>query len=198
MIVGLLLAGGRSSRFGSEKAVFDLGAGLMMDGPLSALGAVCAATAVSARPGSGAETQARMRGLPCLHDRPGDPEGPLAGLRVGLEWAAARSAAWLLTAPCDSPRITTAYARDLAGSTSSTGLAAVALSPRGLEPLLAAWPVSQGLERIATELDAGRHPPVRVMLEALNAVTVPGYDGLNVNTPADLNRVAGLAAPGSA
>ena len=29
-------------------------------------------------------------------------------------------------------------------------------------------------------------------------VTVPGYDGLNVNTPADLNRVAGLAAPGSA
>ena len=189
MIVGLLLAGGRSSRFGSEKAVFDLGAGLMMDGPLSALGAVCAATAVSARPGSGAETQARMRGLPCLHDRPGDPEGPLAGLRVGLDWAAAQGAAWLMTAPCDSPGITTAYARDLAGSASSTGLAAIALSPRGPEPLLAVWPVSLSQERISVELDAGQHPPVRAILEALGARPFAGYDGLNVNTPADLTGV---------
>lgn len=189
MIVGLLLAGGRSSRFGSEKAVFEFGAGLMMDGPLSALDAVCAAIAVSARPGSGAETQARMRGLPCLHDRPGDPEWPLAGLRVGLDWAAAQGAAWLMTAPCDSPGITTAYARDLAGSASSTGLAAIALSPRGPEPLLAVWPVSLSQERISVELDAGQHPPVRAILEALGARPFAGYDGLNVNTPADLTGV---------
>ncbi len=186
MIVGLLLAGGRSSRFGSEKAVFDLGSGLMMDGPLSALGSVCAATAVSARPGSCAQAQAERRGLPCLHDRPGDPVGPLAGLRVGLDWALAQGATWLMTAPCDSPRITPDDTRALASAVLGGAPAAIALSSRGPEPLLAIWPVSQGLRLVTAELDAGRHPPVRALLETLGAVAVAGYDGLNVNTPDDL------------
>ncbi|QYF87379.1 molybdenum cofactor guanylyltransferase [Brevundimonas sp. PAMC22021] len=187
MIVGLLLAGGRSSRFGSEKAVFDLGSGLMMDGPLSALGSVCAATAVSARPGSGAQAQADMRGLPCLHDRPDDPEGPLAGFRVGLEWASAQGAAWLMTAPCDSPRISARDTHALLEAVRSGAGAAVALSPRGLEPLLAIWPASRSLDIVAAVLDAGRHPPVRTMLEMLDAVPVTGHDGLNVNRREDLH-----------
>ena len=62
MIVGLLMAGGRSSRFGAEKAVFDLGAGLMMDGPLSALGAVCAATDAATRPGRQAAAKRTIHG----------------------------------------------------------------------------------------------------------------------------------------
>jgi molybdopterin-guanine dinucleotide biosynthesis protein A len=186
VIVGLLLAGGRSSRFGPEKAVFELGSGLMMDGPLTALAAVCASTAVSARPGSGAAAQADMRGLPCLHDQPDDPEGPLAGLRVGLEWATAQGATWLMTAPCDSPRITPEDTRALEAAVRDRAPAAVAVSPRGLEPLLAIWPVSQGLRLVAAELDGGQHPPVRALLETLGAAPVAGYDGLNVNSRDDL------------
>lgn len=186
IVAGLLLAGGRSTRFGTDKSVFPLADGLMMDRPLRALRAVCAVTAVSARPGGGAAAHAADLGLACLQDRTGDPEGPLAGLRVGLEWAQTQGAAWLATAPCDGPTIDAARIRGLVAVAASGAPAAVARSTFGLEPLLAVWPVAAGLRRVATALDSGDHPPVRRLLEDLGAQAVDGYDGVNVNSRSDL------------
>lgn len=186
IVAGLLLAGGRSTRFGTDKSVFPLADGLMMDRPLRALRAVCAMTAVSARPDGGAAAHAADLGLTCLHDRPGDPEGPLAGLRAGMDWAQTQGAAWLATAPCDGPTIDAARIRGLVAAVAAGAPAAVARSSFGLEPLLAVWPVDEGLRRVAAALDAGAHPPVRRLLDDLGARAVDGYDGVNVNSRADL------------
>ena len=185
MIAGLLLAGGRSSRFGSEKAVFALNGGLMMDAPLSALTEVCVSTAVSARPGSAASAEASRRGLTCLHDSAGTPEGPLAGVHAGLEWAIEHRADWLVTAPCDAPSVSVEILRALIKAGAGT-TAAVARSPRGIEPLLALWPTKPSLSLITAVLEKGEHPPVRHLLDVLKAVETTGYDGLNVNTLAEI------------
>src|SRR6516164_9122882 len=92
-VVGLVLAGGRSVRFGGEKAAAELQGKPLLLWAAERLAAACPAVAVNARPGSEAE---RLAGaLPVLHDRPGDADGPLAGVRAGLEWSAGRAASFL-------------------------------------------------------------------------------------------------------
>lgn len=186
-IVGLLLAGGRSRRFGSEKAVFQWVGGLrLMDAPLAALDAVCDGVAVSAREGSAAAAHARALGLPVLTDPPDHAEGPLSGVLAGLSWAKRMGADWLVTAPCDAATLKTDTVRNLASAIRTGAPAAIASSPRGLEPLLAAWPVSEGLEKLGRLLDGGHHPAVRDVLADLAAVPVDGHDGINVNRLSDL------------
>lgn len=104
-VAGLLLAGGRSRRFGSEKSVAPFGAGLLMDRPLAALNAVCGRVAVSVRRGSGADAHAAVLELPRLIDASDDPEGPLAGIRRGIDWAEEAGFDWLAVAPCDAPTL---------------------------------------------------------------------------------------------
>lgn len=191
-VIGLLMAGGRSSRFGSEKAVFPLGDGrLMMDVPLAALRQVCTATAVSARLGSLTEAHAKALGLPCLYDLPGDPDGPLAGIRAGLEWASASGADWMITAPCDAPTVGTVHLEGLLAVVGGKAPVAVATSDQGWEPLLAIWPVRAGLSACAEALSHGQHPSIRSVLESLGAVAVEGYDGVNVNRREDLPTMPG-------
>ena len=187
IVVGLLLAGGRSSRFGSEKAVFELQSGLaMMDAPLSALRSACVRVAVSARVGGGAEARARRLDLPILVDDPAHPEGPLAGVVAGLEWATGLGADWLVTAPCDAPTLTDRLVEELIAEVINGAPAAVAVSDSSWEPLLAAWPVRRARLHLRTLLQQGRHPSVKSVLAELGALPVAGHDGVNVNRPSDL------------
>lgn len=186
MIGGLLLAGGRSSRFGSEKAVHAYGGRLLMDWPLDALLGVSDRVVVSARSGSATMAQADSRGLTVLQDSPDAPEGPLAGIQSGLQWAAGQGARWLVTSPCDAPTLTPAYLACMITTVRNGAAAAVARSAQGLEPLVAVWPVEAALPRVNDALRKGDHPPVRRLLESLAAVDVPGYDGCNINRRDDL------------
>ena len=187
IVVGLLLAGGRSSRFGSEKAVFELQSGLaMMDAPLSALRSACVRVAVSARVGGGAEARARRLDLPILVDDPAHPEGPLAGVVAGLEWATGLGADWLVTAPCDAPTLTDRLVKELIAEVINGASAAVAVSDSSWEPLLAAWPVRRARLHLTTLLQQDRHPSVKSVLAELGALPVAGHDGVNVNRPSDL------------
>lgn len=191
-IGGLLLAGGRSRRFGSEKAMAPVGDGLMMDIPLAALQRTCAAVAVSVRPGSGAETRARDLALTCLLDAPGDAEGPLAGIRRGLDWAASQGFDWLAVGPCDAPTLAPGHYRRLTETVCNGAAAAIGEGENGLEPLVSVWPVSSGRAAVAAALAAGGHPSIREVMAALAALPVrlTGYDGLNVNTPDDLTHAS--------
>ncbi len=183
MIVGLVLAGGRSSRFGSEKAMAPLEDGVMIEAPIRALFDVCPQVAVSARLDSGAASHAASLGLSVLQDGPADAQGPLAGIRRGLIWAVGQGAQRLAVAPCDAPTLTGAHYRRLV---SETG-AAVARSTGGIEPLVSIWPVSS-LAAIQSALADGAHPPIHALLAEIGAIEVmlPDYDGANVNRPADL------------
>jgi molybdenum cofactor guanylyltransferase len=185
VILGLILAGGRSTRFGSEKAVAaHLGRPLIAH-VRDAL-APCAAVAVSARDDSGAAAWAAVRGLEVLPDPPGAPDGPLSGVREGLRWARRRGAVVLATAPCDTPRLPQDVVPRLAAALHSGTGGAMAETADGLQPLVAVWQVGPALEALERLMRDGAHPPVRDLLAAVGGERVrfdPAWLFDNLNTP---------------
>lgn len=186
MICGLVLAGGRSRRFGAEKAVVRLDEQTLLEWALNVLREGCDALAVSAAAGSGAGALARDLGLTVLTDDPGHPDGPLAGVAAGLRWAGSLGAAHLATLPCDMPRAPL----DLVARLRADGgdaFAAYVETAEGIHPLCAVWSVDL-LASLESELSRD-HPPVRGFLGDVGGVAVRFGDAsafVNVNTPADL------------
>lgn len=195
LLYGLVLAGGRSSRFGSDKALARLNRVSLLETAVNHLSLNCREVAVSAPAGSGAAELAETLDLAVLHDRPGDAAGPLAGVRAGLTWAGGCGGEWLATVPCDAPLLPAdLVARLLEGLGEAP--AAVAATDEGMEPLCAVWRLS-ALAVLEAELAGGRHPPVHGVLERLGAARVGFADAglfLNVNTPQDLALAAALTA----
>jgi molybdopterin-guanine dinucleotide biosynthesis protein A len=187
--VGLVLAGGRSVRFGGEKAAAELNGRPLLLLAAERLAAACTAVAVNVRPGTEAERLAG--GLPVLYDRPGDPDGPLAGVRAGLEWAGSRGASFLVVSPCDAPLLPDDVFPRLIAAARTHG-AAVAETPDGLQPQVAVWPVS-ALPLLEAAVAGGAHPPTWRMLQAVGAEPVRFDDAsafTNVNTREDLAALA--------
>lgn len=188
-LAGVVIAGGRSTRFGGEKAVAPLHGLPLLLWAAQRLQRTCGAVAVNARPGSEAAALAAAQGYPVLPDAPGDPDGPLAGVKAGLRWAADRGARALAVSPCDVPALPVdLFARlfDAAGEG-----AAIAETAEGRQPLCAVWPVA-ALPRLEAALAGGNHPPTWRMLEELGAVKVHFANAgafTNVNTREDLSRL---------
>lgn len=188
--VGVVIAGGRSVRFGGEKAVAELAGRPLLLWAARRLLESCAAVAVNARPGTAAQALARDAGLTVLHDLPGDPTGPLAGVRVGLAWARERDARVLAVSPCDAPLLPgDLFPRLLEAAGDG---AAMAETSDGHQPLCAVWPVT-ALEAVTRALQGGAHPPTWRLLESLGAkrVLFPDTEAfVNLNTRADLAAIA--------
>lgn len=187
-VAGLVLSGGRSSRFGGEKAAALLDGKPLLAWAAQRLEASCAHVAISARPGS--EAEALALGLPVLHDRAGDPDGPLAGVRAGLGWAQGIGARALAVSPCDAPLLPAGlYPRLIAAAAKG---AAVAVADGRPQSLCAVWPVG-ALPLVEAALAGGRHPPVWRLLDDIGAAHVPFDDAeafANLNTREDLQRIA--------
>jgi len=185
MVLGLILAGGRSRRFGAEKAVATLGGVSLLARAHARLRAVCADVAVSAPTGGGAAALAESLGLACLEDPRGAPPGPLSGVLAGLQWAQGRDEL-LLTLPCDAPLLPDDLAERLLAALGAAP-AAVARSPRGLQPLCAVWRTLM-IRPLQAALADGLHPPAHTLLTDAGAVQVAFQDEaafLNINTPED-------------
>jgi len=190
-VAGLVLAGGRSVRFGGEKAVAVFDGLPLLEWAALRLRSICEFVAANVRPGTEAEAAARRLGLPVLYDEAGDALGPLAGVKVGLMWAEEQGVRALAVTPCDAPLLPDdLYARlmDRAG-----GGAAMAETTDGLEPLCALWPVS-ALPSVREALAGGAHPPTWRVLERLGArkVFFESREAFaNVNTRDDLAALEG-------
>jgi molybdopterin-guanine dinucleotide biosynthesis protein A len=191
-IAGLVLAGGRSVRFGGEKAAALLDGKPLMLWAAERLAASCVHVAINARPGAEVE---RLAGpLPVLHDHPGDPDGPLAGVRVGLAWAAKMGARALAVSPCDAPLLPDDLYPRLIAAAGDGG--ALAVTPDGRQPLCAVWPVT-ALHWIEDATHGGAHPPTWKVLEEIGAIPVQFENSAafaNINTQDDLARIDRLAA----
>ncbi|MEO8813622.1 MAG: molybdenum cofactor guanylyltransferase [Caulobacteraceae bacterium] len=183
---GLVLAGGGSQRFGTEKAVAAFRGRPMMAWSVAALAARCASVAVVAARGSRAEAVGGALDLVVLRDDPAHPKGPLAGVAAGLKWAAARGAGRLVTLPCDTPLVTAAQIGVLLDAAGMDG--AWAVTDAGPQSLCAVWPTRLAAA-LADRLAGGDHPPVHDWLARIGARAVWFDDARvfrNINTRPDL------------
>ncbi len=189
-VVGVVIAGGRSVRFGGEKAVALLRGRPLLLWAVERLQRSCVAVAVNVRPGTEAEALARAQSLTLLHDAPGDAAGPLAGVKAGLAWAKSLEARAVAVSPCDVPLLPDdLFARLIAAAGSA---AAMAETARGPEPLCALWPVG-ALGAVTQALAGGAHPATWRVLESVGAVRVRFETEeafANINTQADLAALA--------
>lgn len=186
----MVLAGGRSTRFGGEKAVALLDDRPLLVWAVRRLQRACPDVAVNARLGTETEALAILAGLPVLHDAAGDPDGPLAGVKAGLAWASALGARALAVSPCDAPLLPDDLFAQLIGAAGDG--AAMAVTAEGRQPLCSVWPVS-ALPFLAEALRDGAHPPTWRTLETLGAVQVrfdPPEAFANINTREDLETAA--------
>lgn len=189
--LGLVIAGGRSTRMGRDKATLFVAGAPLLTRASEALSGAVAKVAVCAPPGGPAARLAASLGLPCIEDPPGAPAGPLAGVLAGLRWARRLGAEGLVTLPCDAPLLPADLPQRLAMALEH-GPCSVARSPGGVESLCAGWRVE--LEpKVAEPLEAGHHPPIWRLLSDLGCAFIdyPSVEAfLNINTPED----AALAA----
>lgn len=187
---GVVLAGGRSVRFGGEKAAALLAGKPLLLWAAERLQTACTVVAANVRPGTEAEALARAANLSVLHDLSGDAAGPLAGVRAGLIWAAAQGAPALAVSPCDAPLLPAdLYLRLIAAA---GGGAAMAETADGYQPLCAVWPVS-ALGALEAALAGGAHPATWRMLDSIGARRVRFDEAsafANLNTRDELAAIA--------
>jgi molybdopterin-guanine dinucleotide biosynthesis protein A len=183
-IAGLVLAGGRSSRFGREKAMATFRGEPLIAHVARVLARGCERVATNAPVGGGAAAWAEARGLPRVPDAE-THQGPLFGVLAGLRWATADGCDLLVAIPCDLPLLPADFVARLCGCDEG---GAVACDAEGVvQPLCSAWPVEL---RGALEAELARgHPPARAVVERLNFRKVGFCEARafwNINTPADL------------
>jgi molybdopterin-guanine dinucleotide biosynthesis protein A len=193
-IAGLVLAGGRSSRFGADKALARFGERTLLQLSLERF-APCAARAVSVRGEGEVADHARALGAHIVEDQPSTASGPLAGIAAGLVWASAHQHDILAVAPCDLPLLRwDHYQQLLAG----LGNAPAALATNGYDeqPLCSVWR-SELASELKAALAGGAHSAVHGLLRSKGGRSVVFHDTAsfaNANTTADLALIASEAA----
>ena len=167
MILGCVLAGGQSTRFGSDKALAELHGHTLIALAVDALSGWCEHVVVVGR---------KLAPAPTLPDWPQANMGPLAGIAAALHLARDEGYAAVLTCGVDS----VALPQDL------PDLLSPAPAYLAGQPVIGLWP-SSALEAIEAILTGeGRHSMLQ-FAEAIGARAVQGKaDPANINTPADL------------
>ncbi len=186
--MGVVLAGGRSRRFGRDKAVEPVEGVAMAARVAAALRAAGAAEVAAV--GGDAERLTALGLAVWPDDAPG--EGPLGGIVTGLRHAATAGHTVLVAVPCDLPWLDAAtVAAVVDGLAPTPGDAAVAMgvTARGREPLVAAWRVAAVGPALEAAFAAGERSVHRA-LAGLTVVEVPvsATAVRNVNQEADLHR----------
>lgn len=187
LVRGLVLAGGRSERFGRDKAGLPVGGVPLLERTVAVLARVVSDVRVAVRRDQLADDLRRRFVL--VSDEHANI-GPAAGLLAAHRLDPA--AAWLVLA-CDMPNVNEeSLSRLMAARVPGCGATAYRASPDGLpEPLCAIYEPAT-LTQLRREVDAGRGSGLRNMLCAVHSVLLdaPGPDALvSINTPEDLDRL---------
>jgi molybdopterin-guanine dinucleotide biosynthesis protein A len=179
--IGVVLAGGRATRMGGDKATVELAGRPLLAWPLDAMRTALDHVVVVAKAGTV---------LPPLDVEvwvePDEPAHPRAGLVHALERARGRS---ILACAGDLPLVSPPLVRRLAGADAGGAAAVVPRAAGRLQPLLARYEPA-ALDRLRAA------PPGEALtatVAALHPHVVDLDDGtplFNVNTPEDLAEVA--------
>jgi molybdopterin-guanine dinucleotide biosynthesis protein A len=183
-IFGLVLAGGRSTRMGRDKAALEFDGRTQLQRAFGLLAPLTARCFVSVRPD---QLEDPLRAAyPQIVDLPNGPSGPLGGIRAAQ--LAHPEAAWLVIA-CDLPLLDAATLQHLIARRDPARMAiAFRSSTDGLpEPLCALWePASAGA--LAAMIAGGLGCPRKYLIQSDTLLLdQPNPHSLdNVNTPQDL------------
>lgn len=167
-ILGAVIAGGRSRRFGSDKAQALFDGRPLLHHVIEGLKPQVRALVICGR---------KMPGEVCLPDRPRPDLGPLGGLAAALHHASYNGFDGVLTSACDTPNVPRDLAERLVGSDPAVLVG---------QPLFGYWPATLSAE-IDEYLAAGESRAVRDWVTWAGARQAT-YGSLivNINTPADL------------
>ncbi|MBT3793061.1 MAG: molybdenum cofactor guanylyltransferase [Rhodospirillales bacterium] len=203
--IGLILAGGRSSRFGNRDKCFELlGGRPLIDHVLDRANRQVGDLLVSSDQNP---ERFKEKGIPVIPDGIPEYAGPLAGLLSVLDWMEGnagqfRQWGWIATFPVDSPFFPEDMVDRLMTAAKHNGQPVIASSNGRAHPVFGLWPrhIRQPLRAF---IDApGRHRLLDFS-ESIDAVTVsfkaPTIDPFfNINTPDDLECANQFLADGCA
>ncbi len=195
--VGVLLAGGKSSRMGGgDKCLLPLSGRPMLEHIIERLRPQIAELILNA---NGDPARFARFGIPVIEDRLGDYAGPLAGVHAALAWTKENrpDRRFVLTAAADTPffpqDLVARFDRALEGPDAKL---LIARSETGTHPVFGLWPLSL-LSELEHSLDRGSRK-VGQFVEHQGATFVDfppiEIDGTKVDPFFNINRPEDLAA----
>ncbi|CAN7471865.1 molybdenum cofactor guanylyltransferase MobA [Rhizobium sp. LjRoot30] len=193
-VPAIILAGGRSSRMGSNKALLPLGGVPMLRHIIDRLSPQVTSVSLNAPPGWAGDF-----GLPLVADRVAGEAGPIAGIAAGLHHALRQDcgATHILTVPSDSPFFPADLVSRLHAAVSDERDIVIAVSGGQDHPVFGLWPLAlseemefflQTDERRRLRDFFRRHVTREVDFPFLETPAGPIDPFFNVNTPDDFAR----------
>ena len=179
-IAGLVLAGGRSRRFGRDKALAGFRGRPLIASSLAALRPHVAVLGIA-----GPASLATQFGAQAIADPPGAPQGPVAGVLAGLAWASERGCARLATAPCDTPLLPADMVPRLAAALGERPV--VAARAARVHALCALWR-TDAAPTLAALMRGGKQLSMQALIETLGGYADFADEAAfaNLNTPQEL------------
>jgi molybdenum cofactor guanylyltransferase len=141
-VIGLLLAGGKSSRMGGGDKCLRLLAGRpIIERIIGRLKPQVSGIVINA---NGDSSRFAAYGLPVVADRIAGFAGPLAGIHAGLEWIKANraGASHAVTVASDTPFFPLDLVRRFLNERRQDDSLLVARSDEGVHPVIGLWPIT--------------------------------------------------------
>lgn len=192
-VVGVILAGGQSSRMGGgDKALLDLGGQTVLARVVERLGSQVDTMVLNA---NGDPTRFSGYDLPVVADSIEGFAGPLAGVLAGMDWAHEQKADYIVTVAADTPffppylLVGLQMAREAEDSSLVMAVTPDPVRKFARHPTFGLWSVSLR-EDLRGALEGGVRKVVQWTKPHACAEMVFNFDGgdpfFNVNTPEDM------------
>lgn len=195
IVIGVILAGGQSRRYGIDKAFVAFNGVTLIAQVIGRAAPQVGKLLISANNAS----RYTPFGLPVLADtmteNDGSGAGPLAGILAALDWIALHEprACWLASFSVDTPLVPLDMVPRLRAAAARAGVAVACCRSGGrLHPLLALWSpsVRDGLRAALAHGERAAHRFVEAQGAAIVEFADQPFDPFaNVNTPDDLARL---------